>query len=174
MSLPPDEDDPGARRAQAFAMNFARESLRPSALHIGGPAVIPAGDDEDSDPEPLPEEYYRQRMGRPVEPRSPETEERDLSPFFKPPPVPPAPAPEPPAHPPQPPAQGLTIAGTQASFRGQSVELNAEEHAAVARIVLEAAMKRVAAQLKEITTPAAPAEPVKRKRGRPRKIRPNE
>src|SRR3990170_246249 len=156
MSLPPDEDDPGARRAQAFAMNFARESLRPSALHIGGPAVIPAGDDEDSDPEPLPEEYYRQRMGRPVEPRSPETEERDLSPFFKPPPAPPAPAPEPPAPP------LLAIAGTQASFRGQSVELNAEEHAAVARIVLEAAMKRVAAQLKEITTPAAPAEPVKR------------
>ena len=168
MSLPPDEDDPGARRAQAFAINFARESLRPSALHIGGPAMSPESEDGDFDPEPLPEQYYQQRLGRPVEPQSEVSEGYIPSPFFKPPPAPPEPAPEPPAPP------LLAIAGTQASFRGQSVELNAEEHAAVARIVLEAAMKRVAAQLKEITTPAAPAEPVKRKRGRPRKIRPNE
>ena len=77
----------------------------------------------------------------------------------------------------------LLVMGGQASFKGQAVELSETDQAAVARIVLESAQRRLREQLDQVrkaaprriraARPADPIPPVvKRKPGRPSKVLP--
>lgn len=81
-----------------------------------------------------------------------------------------------------PPEASLCLVDHQASYRNQQVELSDSEFAAIASIVLRAVRRRLDSHYKELlaklpkrvrvsrtAAPEAPAEPVRRKRGRPRK-----
>lgn len=70
----------------------------------------------------------------------------------------------------------LVVVGRQAAFRGQAVELTEQDEAAIARIVLEAAQRRLRAQLDAVKIQAprrrkkeVQVEAPKRRRGRPPK-----
>ena len=77
----------------------------------------------------------------------------------------------------------VVVHGRQSSFRGQFVDLSDSEHAAIGRIILEAAQRRLRAQLDEVRKRAprrlvakksepSPPVVVPKKRGRPRKEKP--
>jgi len=86
------------------------------------------------------------------------------------------------------PTDGLLVMGSLAAYKGQNVELLESEQGSIARIILEAAQRRLRGHLAEVkrqapkrakkAKPKAPeavqAQPEKKRRGRPPKVKPVE
>lgn len=134
-------------------------------------------------PEEFARRFFRESMSQnqirdfgPDDPPPPEYE-IPVSRILAEPDLEPAPAPfvpRPPAPPPPPDPEMLAILGHQAAFKGQAFELSQEEHDAIGQIILNGALARVRSMLDGLQpkppVAIAPTEPIKRKRGRPRKV----